>query len=54
MELYKLLETFNGFLWCPVMLVLLVAVLLIVNLIWKFSLMNAEKRLIEEGRGAVK
>ena len=31
-------------------LVLLVGLLLIGNLIWKFSLMNAEKRLIEEGK----
>lgn len=31
-------------------LVLLVAVLLVANLIWKFSLMGAEKRLIEEGK----
>jgi len=33
-------------------LVLLVGILLIVNLCWKFSLMNAEKRLIEEGKKA--
>jgi len=33
-------------------LVLLVGVLLIANLCWKFSLMNAEKRLIEEGKKA--
>ena len=31
-------------------LVLLVGVLLIANLCWKFSLMSAEKRLIEEGK----
>lgn len=33
-------------------LVVLVGILLIVNLCWKFSLMNAEKRLIEEGKKA--
>lgn len=33
-------------------LVLVVGILLIVNLCWKFSLMNAEKRLIEEGKKA--
>ncbi|MBR4068453.1 MAG: hypothetical protein IKK08_07500 [Clostridia bacterium] len=31
-------------------LVLLVGILLIANLCWKFSLMHAEKRLIEEGK----
>lgn len=33
-------------------LVLLVGILLILNLCWKFSLMKAEKRLIEEGKKA--
>ena len=33
-------------------LVLVVGILLIVNLCWKFSLMKAEKRLIEEGKKA--
>ena len=36
MELYKLLETFNGFLWCPVMLVLLVGTGIYLNIALRF------------------
>lgn len=35
-ELYKLLETFNGFLWCPVMLVLLVGTGIYLNIALRF------------------
>ncbi len=35
-------------------LLLLMCVLLVINYVWKLSLMKAEKRLIEEGRGVAK
>ena len=35
-ELYRLLETFNGFLWCPVMLVLLVGTGIYLNIALRF------------------
>lgn len=40
--------------WLVVGLLVAVSVALIANYLWKKHLMNAEKRLIEEGRGAVK
>ena len=40
--------------WLVVGLLVVVSAALIANFLWKKHLMNAEKRLIEEGRGAVK
>ena len=36
--------------WAVCGLAVLVAVLLVLNLLWKFALMHGEKKLIEEGK----